>query len=130
VITLAGLRRLRFGDGADRNSAARAYLSALGLVALLEQDVRGYALRSRCDLVCDGPSPLELVGFDGAPETIDLDVAAARRLHEEAFEKIKAAGFEFSAEPLRLKPQDKLVQIVRESQNKALRDEGGEVEVS
>ena len=128
VITLAGLRRLRFGDGLAKNAAARAYLAALGLVALLEQDARGYALRSRCDLVCDGPAPLQLVGFDGAAETIDLDLAAARRLHEEAFDKAKAAGFEFSAEPIRLKPKEKLVQIVRESQNKALRDEGGEAE--
>ncbi len=128
VITLAGLRRLRFGDGSGKNAAARSYLAALGLVALLEQDARGYALRSRCDLVCDGPAPLELVGFDGAAETIDLDLAAARSLHEEAYDKAKAAGFEFSAEPIRLTPKDKLVQIVRESQNKALRDEGGEAE--
>ena len=82
------------------------------------------ALRSRLR----GPAPLQLVGFDGAAETIDLDLAAARRLHEEAFDKAKAAGFEFSAEPIRLKPKEKLVQIVRESQNKALRDEGGEAE--
>ena len=128
VVTLAGLRRLRFGDGSAKNAAARAYLAALGLVALLEQDARGYALRSRCDLVCDGPAPLELVGFDGAAETIGLDLAAARSLHEEAFDKAKAAGFEFSAEPIRLTPMDKLVQLVHKSQNKALQDEGGEPE--
>ena len=75
VITLAGLRRLRFGDNPARNSAARAYLAALGLVALLEQDARGYALRSRCYFVCEGQAPLELVGFDGSVDAVELDVA-------------------------------------------------------
>jgi hypothetical protein len=55
-------------------------------------------------------------------------LAAAHSLHEEAYDKAKTAGFEFSAKPIRLTPKDKLVQIVRESQNKALRDEGGEAE--
>jgi CRISPR-associated protein Csb1 len=126
VITLAGLRRLRFGDGAERNGAARAYLAALGLVALLEQDSRGYALRSRCDLVCDGPSPLELVAFDGSRNQIELDLDAACGLHQEAFRAAKKVGFNLSPDPIVLRPQAKLVQIVRESQNKALRDEGGE----
>ena len=41
VLTLAGLRRLRFGGG-ERNAAGRILLAALGLVALAEQDARGY----------------------------------------------------------------------------------------
>lgn len=49
VLTLAGLRRLRFG-GSERDAAGRALLAALSLLALAEQDARGYALRSRCDL--------------------------------------------------------------------------------
>src|SRR6185437_14241883 len=74
VVTLAGLRRLRFGDE-TRTSAARTLLAALGLVSLLEQDARGYALRSRCDLVCDGAAPLELVRSDGSTEAIVIDRA-------------------------------------------------------
>jgi Resolvase, N terminal domain len=114
---------------AERLRPALDQLSGLSAnAAAAELSRRGYALRSRCDLVCDGPAPLELVGFDGAAETIDLDLAAARSLHEEAFDKAKAAGFEFSAEPIRLTPMDKLVQLVHKSQNKALQDEGGEAE--
>jgi CRISPR-associated protein Csb1 len=128
VLTLAGLRRLRFGDGAEKNATARAYLVALGLVALLEQDARGYALRSRCDLVCQGPAPLELIAFDGDVMTLDLDVVAARQLHEQAFDAALQAGFALSPQPLLLVPQDKLVEIVRRSQQKALSDEGGEAE--
>jgi CRISPR-associated protein Csb1 len=128
VLTVAGLRRLRFGDGAEKNAAARAYLVALGLVALLEQDARGYALRSRCDFVCEGPAPLELIAFDGEVKTLDLDVVAARQLHEQAFDAALQAGFALSPQPLVLVPQDKLVEIVRRSQQKALSDEGGEAE--
>ena len=96
------------------------------LVALAEQDARGYALRSRCDLVCEGSAPLELVHADGATETIAIDRATARTLYQKALEGAQGAGFALSAEPLRLTPQDKLVEIVRKSQELALSGEGGE----
>jgi CRISPR-associated protein Csb1 len=126
VITLAGLRRLRFGDGDKRDAAGRAYICALGLLALAECDAQGYALRSRCDLVCDDNASLEFVRFDGVTEPIELDLTAARALHEAAFDAAATAGFSIDPAPLRLLPQDKLVEIVRRSQDKALRDEGGE----
>ncbi|HTW30437.1 MAG TPA: type I-U CRISPR-associated RAMP protein Csb1/Cas7u [Candidatus Sulfotelmatobacter sp.] len=125
VVTLAGLRRLRFGS-ADRTSAARAHLASLGLVALLEQDARGYALRSRCDLVSDGSAPLELVKCDGSTEQVDLDLAAARALYADCVAAVRKAGFTFSSEPLKLTPQAKLVQIVQKSRELALAGEGGE----
>src|SRR5579863_4534460 len=43
VLSFAALRRLRFG-GEGRDIAGRSLLAALGLVALAEQDARGYAL--------------------------------------------------------------------------------------
>lgn len=123
VITLAGLRRLRFGGNVARDTAARAYLAALGLLALVEADLQGYALRSRCDLVCDGDAPLELVAFDGTPSTIGLSRAVARDLYAAALAQARAVGFALSGEPVRLTPQPKLVHLVRESQRKALSDE-------
>src|SRR5205085_423684 len=72
VISFAGMRRLFFGGG-ERDRAGRALLASLGLVALAEQDARGYALRSRCDLVCDGRAPLELVHADGSFEAVEID---------------------------------------------------------
>lgn len=127
VISFAGLRRLGFGGG-ERDRAGRALLAALGLVALAEQDERGYALRSRCDLVCDGRAPLELVHADGTVEAVALDRAAARALYAEAHDAARGAGFELAREPIRLLPQDKLVEIVRRSQRLALEGEGGEAE--
>lgn len=125
VLSFAALRRLRFG-GAERDSAGRGLLAALGLVALTEQDARGYALRSRCDLVCEGRAPLELVHSDGTTEALSIDRAAARAIYRSAFDAAKNAGFALSAKPLRLEPQEKLVEIVRKSQELALLDSGGD----
>jgi CRISPR-associated protein Csb1 len=127
VLSLAALRRLRFG-GAEKDVAGRSLLAALGLVALAEQDTRGYALRSRCDLVCDGAAPLELVHPDGSTETIVIDRKQARTLYEAAYGAAQKAGFALSAKPLELKPQDKLVEIVRKSQELALAGKGSEEE--
>lgn len=127
VITFAGLRRLGFGNSA-RDRAGRAYLASLGLLALAELDVRGYALRSRCDLVCDGRAPLELVHADGTSEAVSLDRESARALYDTAREAAVSAGFSLADEPLRLTPQDKLITIVKKSQELALAGEGGEAE--
>lgn len=129
VISFAGLRRLGFGGG-EKDAVARAYLAALGLLALAEQDGRGYALRSRCDLVCEGRAPLQVVRPDGSAKELVLDREAARSLYKTALTETRAAGFELKAEPARLIPQDKLVHIVRESQRLALEGEGGEAESS
>lgn len=125
VITLAGLRRLRFGGG-DRDTAGRALLAALGLVALCEQDAYGYALRSRCDLVCDGAAPLEVVHADGTTETVELDRTKARELYLEAYRSAEKAGFGFRS--LTLTPQPKLVEIVRRSRELALEGAGRDEE--
>ena len=123
VLTLAGLRRLRFGNDA-RDAAARVFLTALGLVALAEQDVRGYALRSRCDLVCDGDSSLELVHADGSTEPLELVRAGARELYRDAYTAAQEAGFQFRS--LELAPQPKLIEIVRRSRELALEAAGGD----
>jgi CRISPR-associated protein Csb1 len=113
VISFAGLRRLGFGSG-EKDAAGRTLLAALGIVALAEQDARGYALRSRCDLVCDGRSPFELVHADGTTERMEVGREAARTLYSAALATAGKAGFKFK--PITLKPQDKLVEIIRRSQ--------------
>lgn len=125
VLSFAGLRRLAFGGG-ERDRAARAFLAALGLVALAEQDARGYALRSRCDLVCEGRAPFDLVHPDGSVDHVEIGRDLARALLAASVEAARKAGFTLAAEPIRLRPQDKLVEIVRRSQQLALEGEGGE----
>lgn len=129
VISFAGLRRLGFGGG-DRDAVGRAYLAALSLLALAELDVRGYALRSRCDLVCEGPSALQLIRYDGEASDVAFDRAMARRLYSQALEAAGAAGFVLASEPLLLQPQDKLVKIVIESEQLAREGKGGDDEAA
>ena len=129
VLTFAGLRRLGFGTDEARNRAGRTYLAALGLVAMLEGNRQGMALRSRCDLVCEGGlAPLELVAFDGSTQEVAIDPDTALRLYEEAFDAARAAGFAPNPEPAILRPTDNLMELVRRSQQKALADEGGEAD--
>ena len=121
VLTLAGLRRLRFGNR-ERDAAGRTLLAALGLVAITEQDARGYALRSRCDLVCDDAAALELVHADGSTEPVEGDRSAAQDLYRQAYAAAEQAGFHFTS--ITLQPQEKLVEIVRRSRELALEGEG------
>lgn len=127
VLSFAALRRLRFGSP-EKDATGRTLLAAIGLLALAEQDARGYALRSRCDLVCDRDAPLERVHPDGSTTAVGLDLAGARALYAEALAAAAAAGFRFANGPVRLTPQDKLVKIVAESQRLALLGEGGEAD--
>jgi CRISPR-associated protein Csb1 len=127
VLSFAALRRLRFGTP-EQDQAGRTVLAALGLYALREQDARGYALRSRCDLVCDGAAALELVQADGTVTPVPLDRDHARSLYLDAFTRAQAAGFSFPDQPIRLVPQPKLLEIVRRSQELALSGEGGETD--
>lgn len=120
VVTFAGLRRLRFGS-TERDRSAWAYLAALGLYALVARDRAGYALRSRCDLVPDGAAPLELVRADGSSETIKLSIDKARALYDEALAAARSVGFAFKEEPHVLVPQQKLVNLVVKSRDRALR---------
>ena len=129
VLSFAGLRRLGFGGG-ERDRAGRTLLAALGIAALIEQDARGYALRSRCDLVCEGYTPFELVHADGNVDHVEIERKAARALYAASLDAARNAGFNVAGEPIRLTPQDKLVEIVRRSQALALAGEGGEAEES
>ena len=128
VITCAGLRRLMF-TGAKDQTAGRAVLAALGLVALVEQDARGYALRSRCDLVCEGLAPFQVVKSDGSTEEFKLERDTAIRLLNEAITAAKSAGFAWNTSPVRLTPQERLVQLVALSRAKGLKGEAEEGEV-
>ena len=127
VLSFAGLRRLGFGGG-ERDRAGRTLLAALGIAALIEQDARGYALRSRCDLVCEGCAPFELVHADGNVDHVEIERGAARALYAASLDATRKAGFNVAAEPIRLTPQNKLVEIVRRSQTLALEGEGREAD--
>lgn len=123
VLSAAALRRLRFGDGdAASDEVARTALAALALVAVTAQDRAGYFLRSRCDLVPDPDSPaaFEIVKTDGGAESVDVDLKLASGLLHEAVDAAQAAGIPWNTEDLLLQPQAKLVDLVRQSRERAL----------
>jgi CRISPR-associated protein Csb1 len=117
VLSLASLRRLGFANGATE---ARTVLAALGLLAVLASESRGHDLRSRCLLVPRKGSALNLeaVGPDGETTPLELDLAAAVKLYNDAVAALpkdvkfeKAAGVALAE----LKPSPKLADLVMKS---------------
>ncbi len=121
VISLAGLRRLRFPTGDKKgkaaldpkvDDAARAVIATLGLVALTSSRDRGYALRSRCDLVADGIAPFEVLGQDGTAEKYELGTTKAIELYQEAVKHAQKLGLPWEPKPIQMKPQPKLAKLM------------------
>ncbi|HEY3819842.1 MAG TPA: type I-U CRISPR-associated RAMP protein Csb1/Cas7u [Polyangiaceae bacterium] len=116
VITLAGLRRLRFPLEGKRDpkvdDAGRAVLAALGLVALTTTRDRGYALRSRCDLVASGVNKFEILGQEGNSDEQALTAREAIGLYKEAVAHAKKVGLPWEPSPKQMKPQPKLSKLI------------------
>lgn len=130
VISLPAIRRLRFPvDGKvsrEMNVAGRAVIAALGLCGAALAAEGGLDLRSRCLLWPTAPVKWELLKAPGSdPESFELDSDAAIALLTESAEAAQKAGLPWLTEPLVLKPQAKLVELVRKSQQLAVAS-GGE----
>jgi CRISPR-associated protein Csb1 len=122
VLSLPALRRLRFGQGPQADRAAHAALAAIGLAACLGQDRAGYSLRSRCDLVPETAqsASFELVEVDGSTASLSLDLDGVCTLLRSATEAAARHGLEMREHDLVLRPQDKLLELVRKSREQAL----------
>lgn len=130
VISLPAIRRLRFPvDGKvsrEMNVAGRTVIAALGLCGAALAAERGLDLRSRCLLWPTDPINWELLKTPGSPpESFELDADRAIALLAESVEVAQKAGLPWLTEPLVLKPQAKLVELVRKSQQLAVAS-GGE----
>lgn len=125
VLSLAGLRRLRFQEqvdgariaAADRDAsetAARTALAALALAGVVYQRKNGYDLRSRSLLVAGEPLTFEVLGSDGgAPTRYTLEDVAA--LLTEAERAAREHGLGWDPTPVMLKPTPKLAYLVVKS---------------
>lgn len=125
VVSLAGLRRLRFQSLADGTpvptanrdtveTAARTALAALALAGIVAQRRNGYDLRSRSLLVPTEPLVFDVIPGDGGdPERVL--VADPAVLLKEATDAAAAAGLGWVTEPMALRPTPKLAHLVRES---------------
>lgn len=128
TLSLIALRRLRFPvDSAklDQNAASaagHAVLAAVGLCAATLAFESGMGLRSRCLLWPDDPMRWELLAKPGhVPSPFTLDAGAAKKLLTDAVAAAKKAGLTWRTEPLTLKPSNELVNLVRLSQEQAVK---------
>jgi CRISPR-associated protein Csb1 len=138
VLSLAGLRRLRFQNRSDgtaipadehdrAEAAARTALAALALAGVVYQRRNGYDLRSRSLLVASEPQTFELLGRDGGePVRFTLDDPAA--LLAQAAEAAASLGLAWESTPLKLIPTPKLAHLIRESRKLKVAGEGGDDE--
>jgi len=129
TLSLVVLRRLRFPlNGmakAEIDVAARTVLAALGLCAATLAFANGMGLRSRCLLWPEGPMRWELLDKPGEdPKVFTLTGDEAINLFNEAVEAAKAAGVTWEEAPIKLLPQQKLVELVRRSQLEATKETG------
>lgn len=125
VVSLAGLRRLRFQTLADGTPipaaardnveiAARAALAALAVAGIAAQRKNGYDLRSRSLLVPTEPLVFELVPGDGSePKRVLVENPSA--LLKDALDAAQAAGLGWAVELVTLRPTPKLAHLIRES---------------
>ena len=137
VLSFIQLRRLRFPTDvhgepipADRRRdaelAARTALAALGLASVVLAHDDGFDLRSRCVLVPKGPFGIELVGRGGAVDSTTLDRESALALVAEAAEHAEQAGLGWRTDELLLRPSDRLVTLIRRSQDQAVAEVEGD----
>lgn len=119
VLSLTALRRLKFPIGGElssaRDKAARTVLAALGLVAITTAREQGYWLRSRCGLVAESTQEFEIVQADGKTAPFSYDSKRALDEYRQAVAAAKKAGLPWAAEPVLLKPQQKLVDLIKKS---------------
>lgn len=84
VISFAVLRRIGFG-GSGRDSAARNFLAALGILGLAALHRDGGHLRSECDLVCEQTDGWHIRRDDSSDEAFSgITVELALKVVEEA----------------------------------------------
>lgn len=125
VLSLAGLRRLRFQQRTDgtpipaserdaAEAAARTALAALAIAGVVYQRRNGYDLRSRSLLVASEPLTFEVLGRDGGePVRYVVDDPAA--LLNDAVNAAAEHGLGWDAAPLRLRPTPKLAHLIVKS---------------
>ncbi|NKC10924.1 MAG: type I-U CRISPR-associated protein Cas7 [Gammaproteobacteria bacterium] len=134
VLSLPALRRLQFPlDGrvsAAANVAGRTVVAALGVCGAVLAAQRGLDLRSRCLLWPQAPLRWELLSAPSeAPGEFTLSGDEAIELLSQAVAAAAQCGLTWQSQGLVLKPADKLLELVRKSQQLAIvsgASEGGE----
>lgn len=138
VLSLAGLRRLRFQNRVDgtpipaverdaAETAARTALAALALAGVIYQRNNGYDLRSRSLLVAAEPLTFEVLGRDGgAPRKYTVEDASV--LLTDAVAEAGKLGLGWHAVPVTLTPTPKLSHLIVKSRELVAAGESAEAD--
>jgi len=129
VLSLPGLRRLRFPDkdgkaSVERDNAARTVLAALALAAVAHQIEAGWDLRSRCLLIpTTDVIPVEIVKTSASGDRFILTASESVKLFKAAVREASDHGLTWKEEAteIELRPMDKLVDLVREGRKATVR---------
>jgi CRISPR-associated protein Csb1 len=136
VLTLAGLRRLRFQTSCSgeripdekrdvAETAARTSLAALALAAIVYQRENDFDLRSRSILVAKQPLVFEVIGRDGGdPARFSMSKIEAAALLKAAEQSARQHGLGWDPKPITLIPAPKLAGLIRKSREVASSGEG------
>ncbi len=122
TISFLALQSLRFPDDGEgqttkaRDDAARTVLAALALVALNLQFNQGYQLRSGCLLQAKEPPVWKVLGRIARDDyEFTLTLAESLAIFQKAVEAAEAVGIAWGADIPQLTPSDKLIQLVKRS---------------
>ncbi len=121
VISLAGLRKLHFPNeneksiNIQKDDAARAVLTALGLVAFTLSVENGLDLRSRCVLIQKEPTTWDVLG--NMDKTFTLDSKGAIKLLEDSIKDATSNDLPWDTTPMKLLPNQDLIQCIKNSQS-------------
>jgi len=134
TLSLTQLRRLRFPgfkppSGGEQspemqNDVARTALAALALYAFALQQERGYWLRSRCELLAEGPAKLEILGDVITNPAIGSAADIRKELLDPAIEHAEKIGVRWEKSVIRLTPSEELTKLVELSDARGAEEEG------
>ena len=109
VISFGVFRRIGFG-GNDKDSVARDFLAALGILGLAALHRDGGHLRSECDLVCERTDGWQIRRDDSPDESLSgITVERSLEVVQEALGRFPSSRLAFRKDPIDLKVHESLV---------------------
>ncbi|MDE2753105.1 MAG: hypothetical protein OXI83_11055, partial [Gemmatimonadota bacterium] len=109
VISFGVFRRIGFG-GNGKDSVARDFLAALGILGLAALHRNGGHLRSECDLVCERTDGWQIRRDDSPDEPLSgITVERSLEVVQEALGRFPSSKLAFRKDPIDLKVHKALV---------------------
>ena len=117
VISFGVFRRIGFG-GNGKDSVARDFLAALGILGLAALHRSGGHLRSECDLVCERTDGWQIRRDDSPDEPLSgITVERSLEVVREALDRFPSSKLAFRKDPIDLKVHEHLVAAMGRSES-------------